>query len=140
MAIVTQLNEEVLRESRSAAPDKKDIQSGLGSTFVPGKTRSHAASATIDSDEAYGGFVHTNSAAVTLTLPAALPGMHVRFYALNASVITVDPNGTELLQFGSKGAGDSIANTTTPIVGDYLELVCVTDGEWLVTGQDGDWA
>lgn len=145
MAVVTALNQEVQRPSPRANPDRKEIRSGLDSTFVPGRRRAHTATGALDPSECYGGFMHTNegaAGAVQLNLPEARAGMEVQFVALAAQTITINPQDSEQIEVLTNAAGDSVNNATTPIIGDRIALQCVEDGVWLplVAQAVGDWA
>ena len=144
MPVVTQLNEEVLRPSPRANPDRKEIRSGLTSAFVPGLRRAYTATATIKTEEAYRNFLHSNNGAaggIQLNLPDALPGMKLGFLAEVAQAITVNPQDTDQIEVLTNAVGDAIA-VAVPAVGDRITLRCDEAGVWVPETNEasGTWA
>jgi hypothetical protein len=130
MAVVTALNSEVLRpgsESRN-----QGFVGNLGSTFNPGRFRSHTASAAVRPSECWDGFLHNNdgaAGAVVLSLPSAEVGMHVRFLNREAQNFDVNPDDLDQIEELTDAAGDAVRSDGA---GEYLELMCVEPLLWAV--------
>jgi len=81
------------------------------------------------------------SGTVTLTLPAALPGMRFTFSRVAAQLFRFDPSGTETIALPSTGvqgaAGKYLECQTT---GGFVTLVCGTTGTWDVESYSGTFA
>lgn len=101
----------------------------------------HTASDTLVVSES--GTIHTNegaAGAVTFTLPAATPGLHFKFLVLAAQELRLDPSGTETIALPSTGVQSAAGKyIVADAVGEWVEIVCVTAGDWQVTGYLGTW-
>lgn len=88
--------------------------------------------------QCYGSLNKLNGAE-TVTLPAAVVGMNVLLYSDDATVKTIDPNGTDhiWLNGADNGAGNSIDSPGA--VGDYIVLVAFSNNNWYSLGQSGTW-
>lgn len=78
------------------------------------------------------------SGAVTLTLPAATPGLEFHFAIEANEDLIVAAAGSDTIRDAasvSPGGGDISDDT----IGNTLSLVCFTAGAWLVTGGRGTW-
>ena len=77
--------------------------------------------------------------AETTTLPAAVEGMSIAVYSTDATVKTIDPNGTDHIWLDGvdNGAGNSIDSPGD--IGDYIYLVARSDGNWYSLGRCGLW-
>ncbi len=81
------------------------------------------------------------TAARTMTLPAATPGLACVIIAQGANIIHADPNGTEVINgiggADSPAAGRTIDSSGTN--GDAVYLRCNAAGVWTVTLEVGTW-
>jgi hypothetical protein len=100
------------------------------------------AATTITPAQARQGVVVSNRGAtgtVTVTLPAATPGMRVSGIVQAAQLLAFDPAGTEVI-FGiagiSLGAGTVIQANAA---GECVQLVCTQPGVWSVASVTGVW-
>jgi len=87
---------------------------------------------TTSANEAYGGIIYVTGTA-TISLPAIASGMSVSIIADAAVVVTVDPNGSEIIRKdGIDGsAGATIASTGT--IGDVCVLTYHSSGKWFAS-------
>jgi hypothetical protein len=89
------------------------------------------------------GTAHTNtgaSGAITIALPAAVPGLHYYFYVNAAQELRIDPNGTETISLPSTGVpGAAGKYLTANAVGESVHLACMVAGSWAVLGYTGTW-
>lgn len=80
------------------------------------------------------------SGAVTITLPAAVPGLEYRFRVGAAQALNIDPDGTETISLPSTGvAGAAGKQLIADAAGETVHLVCVKAGTWSVFGYTGTW-
>lgn len=87
---------------------------------------------TVDSTGATG--------AVTITLPAAVPGLEYYFRVGAAQELRIDPNGTETISLPSTGvAGAAGKYLTADAAGETVHLKCIKAGTWSVFGYTGTW-
>lgn len=116
---------------------------GIPSTVVgaPIPFTAKTASYTVLDSENGQGFRNTGaSGAITLSLPAALAGMHYYFYVDAAQELRIDPNGTETISLPSDGVpGAAGKYLTANAIGESLHLVCPKDGTWAAMGAHGTW-
>ena len=86
------------------------------------------------------GSIDKLTGAETTTLPACLPGMSTMLYSDDATVKTIDPNGTENIWLdGATDNGDGNSINSPGAVGDFIVLWCYSTGNWLALGRDGVW-
>jgi len=79
-------------------------------------------------------------AAPFLRLPAAVPGMVFPFISSSSShSVYIIPNGTDIINYASLVAGDSIYNSSAA-KGDSITLICTTANQWDVDIHNGTWA
>jgi hypothetical protein len=101
----------------------------------------HTAGDTLTAAES--GSQHSNtgaSGAITLVLPAAVPGLEFQFYVGAAQELRIDPNGTETIALPSTGVqGAAGKYLTANAVGEHVRLVCETAGAWLAFPYAGTW-
>ena len=85
------------------------------------------------------GSINKLNGAETTTLPAAVAGMNVLLYSDDATVKTIDPNGTDHIWLNGvdNGAGNSIDSPGA--VGDYIVLVAFSNNNWYSVGRSGTW-
>jgi hypothetical protein len=69
------------------------------------------------------------SAAITLTLPAAIAGMEFAFAALSPYVITITATNPDTIGGGAAGGSYVIGYTATLVLG------CYADGEWFIVSE-----
>ena len=89
----------------------------------------YSSAQTLTSAQCYGGVFYVTGV-TTITLPAVASGMSVTVIADAATVITVDPDGTEIIRKdGVDGTGGAtIASTGT--IGDIVTLTYHSAGKW----------
>lgn len=85
------------------------------------------------------GSINKLNGAETTTLPAATAGMNVLLYSDDATVKTIDPNGTDHIWLNGvdNGAGNSIDSPGA--VGNYIVLVAFSANNWYSLGRSGVW-
>ena len=109
---------------------------------APIYTEAHTANDTLTENE--NGTGHTNtgaSGAVTLTLPAAVPGLHYYFGVGAAQELRIDPDGTETISLPSTGVpGAAGKYLTANAAGETVHLACLVAGNWAVLGFTGTWS
>lgn len=73
------------------------------------------------------------------TLPAATAGLNYQFTLAAGSTISVIPNGTDFIEYGTTTmkAGDILRSPGA--TNDSITLVCGTAGYWAVTNINGTW-
>lgn len=111
--------------------------------LVPEALSIASGSATLDAEDAGKLLVVTGSATNVITLPATVSG---RIYTIQAAAsgvrIAISPNASDRIT-GPNIAGvdnkDSILTAATAVVGDYVQLIGVTDG-WEIVRRKGIWA
>lgn len=99
----------------------------------------HASTATISSNELYGGTLTNTGAsgAVVLTLPAPAVGMHFRVWLTAAQDVDINPaNGTQILSL-TNATGDAISSAAT--IGNSIELVALSTTTWAAFATSGTW-
>ena len=93
---------------------------------------------SLSAAQCYGSINNTNGAE-TITLPAAVAGMNVMIYSNDATVKTVDPDGTEVIILNGTALTGGYAIKSPGAAGDFITLVCMTTGNWTTLGQSGTW-
>lgn len=111
--------------------------SGRGPIEFQAKTAAY----TVKDTENGTGFTNVGAAgAVTLTLPAAVPGLHYYFRVSVAQELRVDPNGAETISLPSTGVpGAAGKYLSADAIGESVHLVCAVAGSWSVFGHTGTW-
>jgi hypothetical protein len=110
---------------------------GSGTSVVQTKTADYTVLATES-----GNTFDTTAAggAVTLALPAAVPGLHYFGRVGAVQELRFDPNGTETISLPSTGvAGVAGKYLTANAIGETVYLKCVLAGTWSVYGFTGTW-
>ena len=94
-------------------------------------------------DALYGGVVVSNlgaAAAVTFTLPKAVPGMRVSAVVQVAQELRLDPDGTESVALPSTGVQSTGGSyITANAIGETVELICLHAGKWDCQTYLGTW-
>lgn len=97
-----------------------------------------SASATVTSEQALNHIILTNTGAsgtVTYELPPAKAGMHITALVRAAFALTLDlPTGTVI-----DGVATSGQTYTADAVGEFLDLIGVTDGVYARVATNGTW-
>ena len=127
----------------AASGDGSQIEAiRLPAVAQAGLVEAHTADDTLTAAEMYGS-VHTSvgaSGAVTLSLPAAVVGMHAFFRVGAAQELRLDPNGTETIALPSTGVqGAAGKYLTANADGETVAIRCDSAGEWSVYGFTGTW-
>lgn len=101
----------------------------------------HTANDTLTAEE--NGTAHTNTGAagaVTLTLPAAVVGLHFYFGVGAAQALRIDPNGSETISLPSNGVpGAAGKYLEADAVGESVHLMCLKAGNWSAMAAHGTW-
>lgn len=122
---------DVRSESRSIRSVLRDSQRQVKSYVDGVSSKAFTSDATLNG--VHEGYILTNTGAagtVTLTLPAALAGMRYRILRTADYALRVDPNGTETIRGGSAGEYLQLD------LGDSVELVCLTNGQWEIVASN----
>jgi hypothetical protein len=102
--------------------------------FDGGRVDNDAGPVALTAADLYAGKTFTNagaSGAVEYDLPAATPGMRARFQVCVAQELRVDPNLNETIALPSTGVqGAAGKYLTANAVGEFVDLVCRTAGQW----------
>lgn len=94
---------------------------------------SAASTLTLIEDESGATFANVGAVAGwAYVLPVALPGLEFGFRKVVAQAMTVDTNGTEIINAGSAGGILTLTN-----VGSCVYLKCFVAGTWIVTNSNG---
>jgi hypothetical protein len=109
----------------------------LTGTFAAPITSSGAY--TLAAAACYGGVLFYNDADI-IALPAAVKGMSIVIYNTGANVITIDPDGTDVIvrDGTSQTAGYKI--TLTAGAGNFVTLVADAANHWVTLGYKGTLA
>jgi len=89
---------------------------------------------TVTASESGKVFLMHGSTDVTMTLPAADEGLHYTFVNANATSFTVNPNGSETLNYKTLAAGDAMRSGET--VGDCVTVYASDDSVWFVNANE----
>ncbi len=108
---------------------------------APITVQAKTAAYTIKTSECGTAFTNTGaSGAVTLTLPAATPGLHYSFRVSVAQELRIDPDGSETISLPSSGVpGAAGKYLTADAIGETVHLQCFVAGSWSVVGHTGTW-
>ena len=100
-----------------------------------------AADATLTAAESGTCYETTGATgAVTVTLPAATPGLEFEFQVAEAQELRLDPDGTETISLPSTGvAGAAGKYLTANAAGESIHIKCFVAGTWAVLGNTGTW-
>lgn len=74
------------------------------------------------------------------TLPTATVGLDYSVVADTAKWFYLTPQTTDTINIGAATAGQRIANSGTAAVGDSIEVLCITAGQWSIKSRTGTWA
>lgn len=100
-----------------------------------------AAAKTLVAGES-GSVIHTtgNGGTAVCNLPAAVPGLHFTFVVMTAFALQVEPATGETIALPSTGVQEAANDyITADAVNEYVHLVCVTAGAWIVDNYLGTW-
>lgn len=99
------------------------------------------ANYTVKTTENGTAFTNTGAAgAITLSLPAATPGLHYSFRVSVAQALQIDANGSETISLPSTGVpGAAGKYLTCATIGCTVHLQCFVAGTWSVVGHTGTW-
>lgn len=102
---------------------------GEGGGGSPLTTLSISTNTTLTAEQCYNYVIYV-TASCTLTLPAIVAGMNLTIIADGTVVVTIDPNGTEIIRKDAADvlAGGTIASTGSP--GDVAALTYHSAGKW----------
>lgn len=78
------------------------------------------------------------TSAVYLNLPAAVPGMVYPFINSSTEEVYINPDGTDIINYASLSAGDTIYNSSSA-KGDSIKLICTVANTWDVEINNGTW-
>jgi len=95
------------------------------------------ATYNIPAAQHYGGTASNGDAdVIEMDLVAALPGMSIIIRDGAGGVITLDPNGTEIIVYDGTAAAAGEAIKSSGAKYDFVALVCYDTGVWEVVGHD----
>lgn len=77
--------------------------------------------------------------AVILNLPPATVGLYFPVITGTTHSVYLNPSGTEIINYASLSAGDSIYNSSAA-KGDSITLFCAIAGQWEADIHNGTWA
>ena len=93
---------------------------------------------SLSAAQCYGSINDTNGTE-TITLPAAVVGMNVLIYSNDATVKTVDPNSSEVIELNGVALTGGYAIKSPGAAGNFVALWCRTAGVWTTMGMSGVW-
>lgn len=85
------------------------------------------------------GSINYLTGAETTTLPAAGLGMNTMPYSVDATVKTIDPDGTDHIWLDGVDLGAGISINSPGAVGDFIVLIARSANNWYSAGQSGVW-
>jgi hypothetical protein len=94
---------------------------------------------TLSAAQCYGSVIVMSGGAETATLPAAVVGMNVLFYASGAGVKNIDPNGTDTIVLTTAALTAGYQIESPGAVGDFIALVALAANQWTAMGRSGVW-
>jgi hypothetical protein len=106
---------------------------------LTGKINVITADITLDATQVLGHVIVMSGGAETATLPAAVVGMNVLFYASVAGVKNIDPNGTNTIVLTTAALAAGYQIKSPGAVGDFIAMVCLTANQWTCMGRSGTW-
>ena len=106
---------------------------------IQGKLNVISDDITLAASQVYGSVIKMSGGAETATLPAAVVGMNVLFYAAAAGVKNIDPNGTDTIVLTTAALAAGYQIESPGVVGDFIALVCLTANQWTAMGRSGVW-
>lgn len=77
--------------------------------------------------------------AETVTLPAAVVGMSITIYSIDATVKNIDPNGTDHIWLDGVDTENAHQIESPGAVGNFITLACFTATHWTTMGRSGLW-
>jgi hypothetical protein len=101
-----------------------------------------AATYTLGSDDAresYGGYI-LFTAVATLNLPDAVEGMSFCADMEAAAILTIEPNGSEIIWLEGTNATAGVNVAASGAAGDYICMIAISATEWRTLGTGGTWA
>lgn len=107
-----------------------------GAVYNVAQVTTHAASENVTAASMYGNY-HRITGAYTVTLPAAVVGMHASFRATSAAIFSIDCQGADSFSLGGTtlAAGNKI--TSDGNSGARVELSCDVANLWVVKNITG---
>jgi hypothetical protein len=115
---------------------KTQLDDDLSAQYPP---TAKAASYTVLTQDSGTLFHNTGATAeITLTLPAAVPGLYYCFYVYAAYAITIEIDDADQVYHLTNAAGDRLQNAGT--VGDNICLWSNGITYWLPMGEIGTWS
>ena len=106
---------------------------------IQGKLNIITDDITLAASQVYGSVIVMSGGAETATLPAAVVGMNVLFYASGAGVKNIDPNGTDTIVLTTAALAAGYQIKSPGAVGDFIALVCLSANQWTAMGRSGVW-
>lgn len=94
---------------------------------------------SLAAEQCYGTFHWLSGGAETTTLPAAVVGMNLCFYASDATVKHIDPNGTDTIVLTTAALAAGYQIESPGAAGDFICLVSFTVNQWTALGRSGVW-
>ena len=109
-----------------------------GSNTLVASVVNTAVTGTVADTDCYGS-VHYLTGAITMTLPAAVEGMHITFVSTDATVKAINPDGTD--QFILNGTALTAGNEVDSpgAAGDNITFHASAANEWTSLGSVGTW-
>lgn len=93
---------------------------------------------SLEASQCYGSFNDTNGAE-TITLPTAVVGMNLVIYSNDATVKTIDPYSSEVIELNGVALTGGYAIKSPGAAGNFVALICRTTGVWTTLGMGGAW-
>jgi hypothetical protein len=106
---------------------------------IQGKINIITNDITLSATQVLGSVIVMSGGAETATLPAAVVGMNVLFYASAAGVKNIDPNGTDTIVLTTAALTAGYQIESPGAVGDFIALVCLATNQWTAMGRSGTW-
>lgn len=129
--------------SAGAASASKVLIAGSDLAISGMKRKVVAAPAGAVLTAAHSGNIYTNagaSSAGSWDLPAATVGLYYSFYVVAAQELRINPNGSETIGLPSSGVQQAAGKyITADAAGEYLDIVCITAGQWETLNYRGTW-
>jgi hypothetical protein len=74
------------------------------------------------------------------TLPAATVGLDFTIISDVAKWMYITPQSTDIINITSTVTGKRVSNSGSAAIGDSIEVVCMTSGQWSIKSKIGTWA